>query len=168
MENLPPKDCVSFRELLGSTQEESRRWQEWFNKNPQALDVKIDIAQTPDVRTLILHIAYVELRYAEWLAGEPVTPWQSISLATADSLFAVSETAFRKFRKMLETRAEDYWTEKMIFPKPFEGMKASRRKCLVHVIFHSLRHWAQLATTLRAAGYAQDWQHDFLFSTAME
>jgi uncharacterized damage-inducible protein DinB len=163
-----PRDCVGFRELLDFAQEESRRWHEWFNKNPQALDVKVDIATAPDVRTLVLHIVAVELRYAEWLLGEQITPWQSISTASADSLFAASDAAYSKFRKVLESAAPELWDEMMAFPKPMEGLKASRRKCFVHTIFHSARHWAQLATALRSAGFKQDWQHDLLFTSAME
>jgi uncharacterized damage-inducible protein DinB len=159
---------VGFRELLDFAQEESRRWHEWFNKNPRALDVKVDIATAPDVRTLVLHIVAVELRYAEWLLGEQITPWQSISTASADSLFTASDAAYSKFRKVLESAAPELWDEMMAFPKPMEGLKASRRKCFVHTIFHSARHWAQLATALRSAGFRQDWQHDFLFTSAME
>ena len=162
-----PKDSVSFHELLDHAEEESRRWHEWFNKNPQALDLKIDIATAPDARTLALHIVAVQLRYAEWLLGEPITPWESISPASADSLFVTSDAAFAKFRKLLETATPEQWDDAMAFPKPMEGLKASRRKCFVHTMLHSVRHWAQLATALRSAGYKQDWQHDFIFSTAM-
>jgi hypothetical protein len=37
-----------------------------------------------------------------------------------------------------------------------------------HALFHSMRHWAQLATTLRQNGLKQDWQHDFIFTKVME
>jgi uncharacterized damage-inducible protein DinB len=168
MGNAPRGDSVGFHELLDHAEQESRRWHGWFNVRPQALDVKVDIATAPDVRTLILHIVAVELRYAEWLLGEPITPWQSISTACADTLFAASDTAFSKLRKLLETATPGQWEEKMVFPKPLEGLQASRRKCLVHTILHSARHWAQLATALRSAGYKQDWQHDFIFSPTME
>jgi len=143
------------------------RWRDWFNQNPQSLDVRIDIATAPDVRTLVLHIVAVELRYSEWLLGEPITPWQSIATASADTLIAASDAAFSKFRKLLDTATPEQWDEMMVFPKPMEGFKASRRKCFVHTIFHSARHWAQLATALRAAGYKQDWQHDFILSPSM-
>lgn len=168
MTNTSSRDSVSFRELLDFAEEESRHWHEWFTKTPQALDVKIDIATAPDVRTLVLHIVAVELRYAEWLLGEPITPWQSISTGSADTLFAASDAAFSKFRKLVESAPPEQWEERMAFPKPMEGLKASRRKCFLHTILHSVRHWAQLATALRTAGFKQDWQHDFIFTPAME
>jgi uncharacterized damage-inducible protein DinB len=168
MTNQTSKATVSFRELLNHAQDEFRRWREWFNKNPQALDVKTDIATAPDVRTQVLHIVAVELRYAEWLSGEPITPWQSISTASVDGLFAAADSAFEKWRNLLATASDAQWDEVMAFPKPMEALKATRRKCFFHTFLHSVRHWAQLATALRAAGFKQDWQHDFIFSPAME
>ncbi|MBZ5672003.1 MAG: DinB family protein [Acidobacteriia bacterium] len=162
------KATVSFRELLDHAQDEFRRWHEWFHKHPQALDVKTDIATAPDVRTLVLHIVACEHFYAEWLSGEPITPWQSISTASADGLFAVADSAFEKWRNLPATASEAQWDEVMAFPKPMETSKATRRKCFFHTFLHSVRHWAQLATALRAAGFKQDWQHDFIFSPAME
>ncbi|MGA2538531.1 MAG: hypothetical protein ABSF53_21155 [Terracidiphilus sp.] len=44
---------------------------------------------------------------------------------------------------------------------------ASRRKLAGHVLFHSERHWAQLATHLRTAGFPSDFRGDFLFSSAL-
>ena len=159
---------MGFRELLDFAQEESRRWHDWFNKNPRALDVKVDIATAPDVRTLLLHVVACELYYAEWLSGDRITPWQNISADSADGLFAAAENASVKFRTLTETATEEQWSELLAFPKRIEGLKASRRKCFVHTILHSVRHWAQLATALRSAGFKQDWQHDFLFTSAME
>src|SRR5438874_2703066 len=60
------------------------------------------------------------------------------------------------------------WADVMPFPKPMEQVKPTRRKCFIHVVVHSTRHWAQLATALRAAGHAQDWQHDLIFTTAID
>jgi uncharacterized damage-inducible protein DinB len=168
MTNQASKAAVSFPELLGHAQDEFRRWHEWFNKNPQALDVKTDIATAPDVRTLVLHIVACELFYAEWMSGNAITPWQSISTVSADGLFAAADSAFEKWGKLLSSASDTQWDEVMAFPKPMEGLRATRRKCSFHTFLHSVRHWAQLATALRAAGFKQDWQHDFIFSAAME
>ena len=40
----------------------------------------------------------------------------------------------------------------------------SRRKVLAHALFHSQRHWAQLATLVRAAGFPSGFRGDLLFS----
>jgi uncharacterized damage-inducible protein DinB len=46
------------------------------------------------------------------------------------------------------------------------GLSASARKVVVHLLLHGVRHWAQLATSLRQQGYATDWHHDILMSDA--
>ena len=41
------------------------------------------------------------------------------------------------------------------------------RKMLFHVLFHEVRHWAQVALALRLAGFDPPGNHDLLFSTAL-
>jgi uncharacterized damage-inducible protein DinB len=165
--NQPPRDFVSFSELLDYAEQESARWHAWFNKNPQALDVEIDIAESREVRDLLRHIILVDLLYADWLLGGAFKPPGDIPAESVDSLFAAASAAFSKLRRVLETTSGSRWDEMMSFPKPMENLKASRRKCLVHTILHATRHWAQLATALRAAGFKQDWHHDFIVSSPM-
>ena len=162
------RDAVSFAELLAHTQQESQRWQEWFNVHPEALELKIDIAHSKAARDLLYHIFFVDRRFAEWLAGDSLTAPENIADFTCANLFAVENTAIAKFRFLLEKSELAAWDHMIIFPKPMEGLQASRRKCFLHAIVHGIRHWAQLATALRVAGYSQDWQHDFLLSPAME
>ena len=45
--------------------------------------------------------------------------------------------------------------------------KATGRKILLHSCTHHVRHWAQIATVVRANGQKSDWPHDFLLSDAM-
>jgi uncharacterized damage-inducible protein DinB len=37
----------------------------------------------------------------------------------------------------------------------------------VHLFMHGIRHWAQIATALRQAGYPRQWEHDWLMSEAV-
>ena len=37
---------------------------------------------------------------------------------------------------------------------------AVARKMVAHMLVHGIRHYAQLATALRAQGHAQPWSHD--------
>jgi uncharacterized damage-inducible protein DinB len=43
----------------------------------------------------------------------------------------------------------------------------TRRKVLGHALLHSQRHWAQLATLVRAAGFPSGFGGDLLFSSAL-
>jgi uncharacterized damage-inducible protein DinB len=44
---------------------------------------------------------------------------------------------------------------------------STHRKILAHALFHSQRHFAQLATLVRAAGFSSGFSGDLLFSSAL-
>ena len=155
-------------EVLAYSQSESRKWREWLAKNPAALGVKLEIAQATSAALLVQHIVAVDLRYAERLLGEPVTPYEKLPTDAA-GLFAVADSAFAKLRTYLDSASEEDWKTVVEFPTRSAGtLKASKKKMFIHTLLHSVRHWAQLATALRTAGFKQDWQHDFLMSEVME
>ena len=168
MKHALARDTVTFQELLNYSKEELGRWRRWFDQHPEALNVKIEIAQAPDIRMLLQHIIMVELRYAEWLLGEAITPVEAIAAQSVEGLFGAAEAAQVKWQRLIDTSSDEPWDEMMAFPAPMERLRASRRKCFVHAFVHSVRHWAQLATALRTAGYKQDWQHDFIFSSVIK
>ncbi|MCU1283705.1 MAG: DinB family protein [Acidobacteriales bacterium] len=160
--------ALRLSELLAYTEGETRKWRDWFARNPAALDVKLDIAQATDARTLVQHIVIVDLRYAERLLGEEVTAYENVT-TDAVTLFATADRAFQKLRSFLSSATEDDWKFVMEFPTPSAGtLKSSKRKMFVHTLLHSARHWAQLATALRTAGFKTDWQHDFLMTDAID
>jgi uncharacterized damage-inducible protein DinB len=51
---------------------------------------------------------------------------------------------------------------------PPEARTFSRRKALAHTLFHSQRHWAQLATLVRSAGFPSGFKGDLIFSPALK
>ncbi|MCU1308207.1 MAG: hypothetical protein JWN45_2902 [Acidobacteriaceae bacterium] len=160
--------ALKLSELLAYAENESRHWQKWFQENPAALDVKLDIAQAKDVRNLVLHIVAVDTRYAERLLGEEVSPYEKFPTEVT-ALFDSADRAFQKLRKFLDAAQENDWKQVIEFPTRSMGtLTSSKRKIFIHTLLHSTRHWAQLATALRSAGYKQDWQHDFLFTNAIE
>jgi uncharacterized damage-inducible protein DinB len=160
--------AVKFSDLLGYCESESHKWRAWFQKNPAALDVELDIAQATSAALLVQHIVAVDLRYAERLNDEPVTDYKDLPTDAA-GLFPIHDKAFSKLREYLSSAREDDWKMVIEFPTRSAGtLKASKKKIFIHSLLHSVRHWAQLATALRSAGFKQDWQHDFLMSEVME
>ena len=162
-----PADTVRVSELLAYAEDEWRRWRAWLEQHPAALDVKVDIADAKQVRDVVKHIVLVDLRYAQWLTGEPLTAPDGLDRLTPAGLFDEGDRAYALLRRLGDSTPDEKWAEALPFPKPLEHMKPTRRKCAVHVVFHSTRHWAQLATALRAAGHPTDWQHDFVLASAM-
>jgi uncharacterized damage-inducible protein DinB len=160
--------ALKLSDLLAYCESESHKWQAWFIKNPASLQVKLDIAQASSAAFLVQHIVAVDLRYAERLLGEPVTDYKDLPTDAA-GLFPIHDKAFAKLRQYLGSATEEDWKTVIEFPTRSAGtLSASKKKLLVHTLLHSVRHWAQLATALRAAGFKQDWQHDFLMSEVMK
>ncbi len=156
---------LSFDLLLGYTDAETRRWQEWFRASPpEALDVPIGEGRTATVGGPIVHIAAVELRYAERLLGEPVTPYEALPTDSIDAIFDAVWTAREKLRRYLASATEADFARVLTFETVTMGtLSASAHRIIGHVLIHGVRHWAQIATPLRQHGYRRSWPHDFLF-----
>ena len=159
---------LSTDELLAFSTAETQRWHEWFDANPQTLDLPTDIAQARSVRELVLHIVAVEVRYAERLLGEKVTEYEELPAGSVKELFSTSARSAEMLRKFARQANDAEWAKTLTFPTRSAGtLSASKRKIFVHALLHGMRHWAQLATFLRQKGYPQTWPHDFIFSDVM-
>ena len=162
---------LSFDELLRHNEEETTRWHRWFQQNPAALDVALDVADMKDVRGMLLHIFVVEVLYTERITGyeRPRFSLDDFASRTVDELFSHGAEARRRFSEMLAAQPASWWNETVEFSSKARNLRiaGTRRKMFAHALLHSMRHWAQLATALRQAGYKQDWMHDFIFTNAV-
>ncbi|MGH9580260.1 MAG: DinB family protein [Terriglobales bacterium] len=161
---------VAFDTLIEYLDAEAERWQQWLAKQPPgALDVPVGTDDLSTVWRMLAHIAVVEYRYAQRLLDEPVTPYNAFRTGSLAGIFQIGEEARQKLTAFLASATESAFDEEITFDTKVAGtVNASKRKILAHVLLHSVRHWAQLATVLRQNGYPQDWQHDFLFTEAMQ
>jgi uncharacterized damage-inducible protein DinB len=155
-------------ELLQWNDETAQRWKSLLTANPRALDFPCDVYGAESVRGLLRHIFAVEIRYAQRLGGDPVTPYDQIPAGGIGELFAFHDRAVAQYRKLLADDAAD-WEEKIEFATLSAGtLTASRRKILFHALLHGIRHYAQLATLVRRHGVRPDWPMDLLMSGAMD
>lgn len=57
----------------------------------------------------------------------------------------------------------EWWNECLEFQTRRAGMmRAPRRMILVHLLMHSICHYAQLATLMRQHGISPQWMRDYL------
>ena len=78
------------------------------------------------------------------------------------SIYATHEKAMAYLEK-LDTQSDAYWEEWLDFnTRSLGGMRAQRRTIFIHLLMHSIRHYAQLATLLRQHGIAPSWGMDYL------
>jgi uncharacterized damage-inducible protein DinB len=161
---------LSFNDLLAYTAAETAHWHRWLAAQPPAvLDVVIGEGSISTVRALIHHIGLVERRYADRLNGDPVTSYDSVPSDSLEALFAAIADGRRQLERYLSRASEADLGRRLEFETRSAGKhSASARKIAAHAVLHGIRHWAQLATLLRQAGYRTDWQHDLLMSDALE
>jgi len=160
--------ALTYEELLDHDEQETEQWHNWFLQHPEALDAKMELAMMHDVRGVLFHIFFVELRYAQRLLEQPESAPEALPKQTADELFAIAADARRQFREFMARATDADWNKAISFKTLSAGtISASKRKCFVHAFLHGMRHWAQLATALRQQGMKTDWGHDILFTKVM-
>jgi len=160
---------VTLQELLADNEASTAKWQVWFQANPAALDVPCDIYNSGTVRGMLKHIFAVELRHSQRLLGQEVVAYDAIPVGSLEDLVAVHARAIVNLRQFLSQANDATLTENIELQTVSAGtLHASRRKLFVHILLHSIRHWAQLSTLLREKGFRTEWPKDFLFSEAMQ
>lgn len=160
---------ITLQELLAENESSTQKWLTWFAVNPSALDVPCDVYNSGTVRGLLKHTFAVELRHSQRLLGQEVVAYETVPAGTLEQLQAVHEQAIQNLRQVLEQATDASLQEVIALQTVSAGtLHASRRKLFAHIQLHSMRHWAQLSTLLRKAGYPTDWPKDFLFSEAMK
>jgi uncharacterized damage-inducible protein DinB len=157
---------ITLEEMIAWNEEVANWWKAHLNANPHLLELPCDIGGNRNVQDFVRHIWGVELRWAQRLAGSPVTAKEDMPAGPVDALFALHTQAMQIFRELLKA-GDASWSESMTLDLPFlspENRNFSRRKIAGHALLHGHRHWAQLATLLRTAGFPSGFGGDLLLS----
>ena len=161
--------AITLDELLAWSQESSNFWKAHLDANPALLELPCGIGGTANVLEFAGHIWGVELRWGQRIAGLPQLSRESVPVHSLDALFELHVKAVQVFRTLLDDPALN-WDETMTLDYnwlPPQARTFSRRKVAAHALFHSQRHWAQLATLVRAAGFPSGFKGDLLLSAAL-
>lgn len=163
---MPVTCAFTYDQLLEYTGGETARWREWLTAHPDALDVPFAEGRLATVGGVILHVFAAELRYAERLLGrDRVTSYEELEASSVDELFAIGDRARGLLREYLDGMTEEDARVVLTFQTLTAGtLTASKHKIASNVFLHGIRHWAQIASVLRAAGYRDQWGHDMLLS----
>ncbi|HVN93869.1 MAG TPA: DinB family protein [Terracidiphilus sp.] len=160
---------ISFDEMLAWNDEASQWWKTHLDANPNLLELPCGIGGAATVQEFVRHIWGAELRWAGRLAKMPETPREKIPAGPLDALFDLHTQAMVVYRRLL-TEPEQAWSEPYILTfdwVPPDQRRVTRRKIAGHALFHGQRHWAQLATLVRNAGFPSNFRGDLLFSPAL-
>jgi uncharacterized damage-inducible protein DinB len=162
--------AISLQELLAWSREAANFWKAHFQANPSQLELPCTINDSGTVQELVRHIWMADLRWAQFVSGRPMTPKPELPKGPFSALFAMHESAAKMFQSLLDDPATNWnQTFNLAYDSlPPDLRKASRRKLAAHALLHSHRHWAQLASLVRAEGFPSNFWGDLIFSRALE
>jgi uncharacterized damage-inducible protein DinB len=116
----------------------------------------------------IRHIWGAELVWSQIINCLSVTDYDVWPNDPLDAIFSLHLSAVESFRALLDNPSTNWDEQTVDYPWRRPEMPIpTPRKALAHVLLHSQRHWAQLATLVRAAGFASNFRGDLLLSSAL-
>jgi uncharacterized damage-inducible protein DinB len=157
---------ITFEELLIWNEQSAEFWKSHFEANPSLLELPCGIGGAATVQELVRHIWGAELRWFERLAGTGETPREQIPTGPLEALFGVHQRAIGIFGGLL-AGPEIAWNDPYVLRFdwiPEDRRTVSRRKIAAHALIHGQRHWAQIATLVRSAGFPSNYWGDVLFA----
>lgn len=160
---------ISFDELLAWNDEAANSWYEHLDIDPAQLELSCDIGGATTVQDFVRHIWGAELRWGQRLAALPELSREDTPRGPLDALFNLHRDAMEIFRNLLSA-PEPSWNDPYALNvdwMPEHLRTPTRRKVAAHALFHSHRHYAQLATLLRHAGFHTKIRGDQLFNLAL-
>lgn len=161
---------LDVRDLVGYTTWQRAIWRTWFAKTgPAPLAVTTGDhgdGRFTTVGGLIRHIFSSELRYAQRIAGVPLSDTSVVAIDDPTALFLLGTVGRASFIGVIETLPSDQWAIPLEFQLFSSAVRLTPRKIILHVLTHEIRHWAQVATLLRLQGWMGERQ-DLLFSPVL-
>jgi uncharacterized damage-inducible protein DinB len=156
---------LTAEEILIWNEKTADGWRQLLTNHPELLDQPCDIAGTKTVAELLQHIVAAQLRYAERLAGLPISDYAAISFDSVESIYAAHDRATRIFRQLVTSDID--WNESIDYvTRTMGSLRSDRKTILFHALLHGIRHYAQLASLVRQYGVKPDWPMDYLFMHA--
>jgi uncharacterized damage-inducible protein DinB len=159
---------LSYPELLHYTNIERERWRAWFDAHPGAMEVAVQPGgRLPTVGKLIDHIFLVERRHLQRLTDSPLADATGLSGNNAPPLFDYGASVRRELEQYVGDLDDDTADQLRTFIVRELEWQMTPRKLLFHVLFHEIRHWAQIALAVRVAGLEPPGDHDLFYSNAL-
>jgi uncharacterized damage-inducible protein DinB len=160
--------AITLEELLAWNCQSADFWKAHLDANPALLQLPCSIGGNAHVQAFVRHIWGAELVWSQIVCGLPVTDYDVWPTGPLDAIFDLHLSALRNFRALLDS-PDTNWDERSVhYPwrRP-EAPKPTPRKAVAHILLHSQRHWAQLSTLVRSAGFPSGFLGDLLLSSAL-
>ena len=161
---------LEFEELLAYTDGERDKWRRWFAGQAAAVwSVPVQReGRFVDVWSLVDHVFLVERRHVQRLQGTlPLTETTGASHGDVEALWGFGADARHDLRAVVSATSDAAAAELRQVRIRDTDYPMTPRKLLFHILIHEIRHWAQIATATRNAGFAPPGDHDLFYSSAL-
>ena len=153
--------ALTANELITWVEKTSTGWRNLLAARQELLAVPCDVNNVQSVAQLLQHIVAVELRFAERLSDLPASDYANIPYDSVEKIYATHDHAFALIHKLLASQID--WDQPIEFSTRVMGPARSTPKTILfHLLLHSIRHYAQLATLARQQGIKPNWGMDYL------
>ncbi len=155
-----------LEEVLAYSDHERAKWREWVTADPGRMETRFQTGDRfPTIGSLFDHIFLVERRHLSRLEG--AVPPEATGVAKGDwkALFEYAELVRADLRRYVADLDERQGAETLTFGVQTGTYTMTRRKLLLHMVMHEIRHLAQMAYAARLAGHEPPGTHDLFYFT---
>ena len=158
---------LAFRveELLDYSDHERGKWREWVTAEPSRLQLPFQAGgRFPTIGSMLDHTFLVERRHLSRLEGSTPPELTGIAATDADALFDYADLVRADLRRYIADLDDATALQTLTFSTLTGGtVTMTRRKLVMHIVVHELRHLAQVALAARMAGHEPPGRHDFFY-----
>jgi uncharacterized damage-inducible protein DinB len=152
-------------ELLDYSDHERGKWRQWIAADPSRLQLPFQSGgRFPTLGSMLDHTFLVERRHLARLEGATPPDSTGINPADGEALFDYADLVRADLRTYVADLDDTRALETLTFT-PLTGgtVSMTRRKLVMHIVVHELRHLAQIALAGRMAGQEPPGRHDFFY-----
>ena len=156
--------AVGVAELLDYSDHERRKWRDWLAADPARLEIRFQPdGRFPTLGSLLDHIFLVERRHLARLEGGEPPEASGVEAGDHTALFEYADLVRSDLRKYVADVTEDDLRQTLTFTTRSGTGTMTRRRLIVHILLHEIRHLAQIAYAVRLAGQTSPGQHDLFY-----
>ena len=156
---------VPFASLLDYSDHERAKWREWIAADPSRIAIVLQPGgRFPTAADLLDHVFFVERRHLCRLEGG--TPPEETGVPKGDwgRLFEYADLVRADLRRYVSDLTDATADGLISFNAIGLGpVSMSRRRLVMHIFLHEIRHLAQLALAARTAGIEPPGKHDLFY-----
>jgi len=156
---------VELINLIAYTDHERSKWKTWLSADASRLAIPFQNARFSTIGSLFNHVFWVEERHLARLEGNPVPETTGAPENDVNALFDYADRVRGNLRRFITSTDDAHMGAP--FTMSLKGgptFTVRRRKLAAHILLHEIRHFAQIAYAVRAAGHEPPGEHDYFFS----